>query len=136
MSGRYTISQLAHVAAVPTTTVRYYERIGLLQPEVRSVGNYRLYSNESLRKLKFIRAAQGIGFKLDDVRALLGAQDSRVPSCDDVQGLIEDRLADIDARLRGLREVKEVLTTSLAMCRKTVQSGCCHVIETLRETAK
>lgn len=47
MSKRYTISQLAHAADIPTTTVRYYERVGLVEPEDRSAGNYRLYSEES-----------------------------------------------------------------------------------------
>ena len=52
MSKQYTISQLAQAADIPTTTVRYYERVGLVEPEDRTVGNYRLYSEESLRKLK------------------------------------------------------------------------------------
>ncbi len=62
MNKQFTISQLAKAADVPTTTVRYYERIGLVQPDDRSQGNYRLYRNDSLRKVKFIRAAQAIGF--------------------------------------------------------------------------
>jgi DNA-binding transcriptional MerR regulator len=57
METAYTISQLAHAASVPTSTVRYYERIGLLQPEARSAGNYRLYGPEALARLRFIRAA-------------------------------------------------------------------------------
>ena len=67
MGVHYTISQLARAAETPTTTVRYYERIGLFEPADRSQNNYRLYSDESLRKLRFIRAAQAIGFTLDDV---------------------------------------------------------------------
>lgn len=132
MSGRYTISQLAHAADVPTTTLRYYERVGLIEPEDRSAGNYRLYTDESLRKLKFIRAAQAIGFTLDDVKSLLSAQEGEVPSCRDVQELIEERLADIEAKLKDLRHVRKVLKASLEKCRTTVQTGCCHVIETLQ----
>lgn len=134
MSGPYTISQLAHAAKVPTTTIRYYERVGLVQPEDRSAGNYRLYNDESLRRLKFIRTAQAIGFTLDDVRMLLGSQDGSIPSCADVQCLIEDRLADIDARLKDLRHVQKVLKASIEKCRETEQAGCCHVIETLQST--
>jgi len=130
MSGRYTISQLAHAADVPTTTVRYYERIGLVQPEDRSAGNYRLYSDESLRRLKFIRAAQAIGFTLDDVRALLGEGGS-VPCCGDVQQLIEDRLAEIDQRLNDLRHVQRVLKASLAKCQTSNPRRACHVLESL-----
>jgi MerR family mercuric resistance operon transcriptional regulator len=136
MGRHITISQLAKAAEIPTTTVRYYERIGLVEPEDRSHGNYRLYSEESLRKVKFIRAAQAIGFTLDDVKALLATQDSTADSCQEVQTLIEERLAEVGQRLKDLRHVQRVLKSSLEKCKKTEQINCCHVIENLRETAK
>jgi MerR family mercuric resistance operon transcriptional regulator len=135
MPERYTISQLAGAANVPTSTVRYYERVGLLEPEDRSQGNYRLYTGESLRQLRFIRAAQAIGFTLDDVKLLLGSQDETTPSCHDVQHLIEERLDEIDKRLSDLRHVQKVLRVALQKCRKTEQKGCCHVLETLRSSS-
>lgn len=130
MSREFTISQLARAAEIPTTTVRYYERIGLVEPENRSAGNYRLYSHESLRRLKFIRAAQAIGFTLDDVRALLGEGGS-VPCCGDVQQLIEERLAEIDQRLKDLRHVQRVLKDSLTKCQTSSPRRACHVLESL-----
>ncbi len=136
MSGQYTISQLAKSAGVPTTTLRYYERIGLVEPEDRSYGNYRLYGEESLRKVKFIRAAQAIGFTLDDVKALLAAPDNTAVSCREVQSLIEERLVEVAQRLKDLRHVQRVLRSSLEKCKETERADCCHVIETLRETAK
>jgi DNA-binding transcriptional MerR regulator len=136
MSGRYTISQLAHAAEVPTTTIRYYERVGLVQPEDRSEGNYRLYSDESLQKLKFIRTAQAIGFTLDDVKALLSTPDSSAASCRQVQSLIEERLAEVAQRLKDLRHVQQVLKASLEKCRQSERADCCHVIETLRDTSE
>ncbi|QDT52744.1 Mercuric resistance operon regulatory protein [Caulifigura coniformis] len=135
MSKQYTISQLAQAADIPTTTVRYYERVGLVEPEDRTVGNYRLYSEESLRKLKFIRAAQAIGFTLDDVKALLSTPNNTAASCREVQSRIENRLAEVDQRLKDLRHVQRVLKASLEKCKDTEQADCCHVIETLRETS-
>jgi MerR family mercuric resistance operon transcriptional regulator len=132
MSKQFTISQMAKAANVPTTTVRYYERIGLLHPEDRSHGNYRLYSDDSLRKVKFIRAAQAIGLTLDDVKALLGVPDSSAASCRIVQPLIEERLAEVGQRLKDLRHVQHVLKSALEKCRGTERADCCHVIETLR----
>lgn len=132
---RYTISQLAQTAGVPTTTVRYYERVGLVEPEDRSAGNYRLYSEESLRKLKFIRAAQAIGFTLDDVKALLSTLSNTGASCREVQSLIETRLAEVDQRLKDLRHVQRVLKASLEKCKDTESADCCHVIEALREAS-
>lgn len=136
MSKRYTISQLAHAADIPTTTVRYYERVALVEPEDRSAGNYRLYSEESLRKLKFIRAAQAIGFTLDDVKELLAAPSTTAACCREVQSLIEIRLAEVDQRLKDLRHVQRVLKSSLEKCQETDQADCCHVIETLREASR
>ena len=93
---RFTISQLAVAADVPASTIRYYERIGLVEPKGRSAGNYRLYSRVSLDRLKFIKAAQAIGFTLDDTRALLADESGSPPSCGAVQGLLKDRLADVE----------------------------------------
>lgn len=128
----YTISQLAEAADVPTTTVRYYERVGLVKPEDRSAGNYRLYTDESLRKVKFIRAAQGTGFTLDDIRTLLAAEDGAVPRCCDVQPLIEDRLDDVKQKLADLQEVKRVLQSALRKCNRSRPNEPCCVVESLR----
>ncbi len=136
MARQFTISQVANAAKLPATTVRYYERVGLVEPEDRSAGNYRLYSEESLRKLKFIRSAQAIGFTLDDVKALLSTSSNTAASCREVQSLIEARLADVTKRLKDLRHVQRVLKSSLEKCKETERSDGCHVIETLRETAK
>ena len=131
MGNQYTISQLAKAAEVPTTTVRYYERIGLVEPEDRSQGNYRLYSDESLSKLKFIRAAQATGFTLHDVKALLLDDAGGTPTCGSVQGLIEDRLTNIEERLKDLRHVRRVLKSALEKCRKQKKTDCCDVVEGL-----
>jgi len=136
MSEQYTISQLAKAAEIPTTTVRYYERIGLVEPEDRSQGNYRLYRDESLRKVNFIKAAQSIGFKLDDVKALLATPVSTAASCRDVQSLIEKRLSEVSQRLKDLRHVQRVLKSSLEKCQETERADCCHVIETLQESQR
>ncbi len=130
MDTPYSISRLAKAAEIPTTTVRYYERIGLVEPDSRSQGNYRLYSIETLHKLKFIRAAQAIGFTLSDVRTLLGAGNDH-PSCGDVQELIQNRLTDIAGRVRDLRHVQKVLKKALANCQKSAPQERCHVLADL-----
>jgi DNA-binding transcriptional MerR regulator len=125
-----TIGQLGQRAGIPSSTVRYYERIGLLVPEDRSQGNYRLYGQASLVRLRLIRAAQSIGFTLDDIQALLG-ESGREPSCHEVQQLLEKRLDDITQRLKDLQHVQRVLKTSLRKCRQTGRAGTCHVMEDL-----
>lgn len=133
---RFTISQLAKSADVPTSTIRYYERIGLVEPEDRSAGNYRLYSRASLDILKFIRSAQAIGFTLEDTRALLSDESGAAPKCGTVQGLIEDRLADVEERLKDLRHVRKVLKSALGQCQQQQQTDVCTVVAGLKGASR
>jgi MerR family mercuric resistance operon transcriptional regulator len=129
MDELFTIGDLAKAADVPTSTVRYYERKGIVRPRTRSASNYRLYSAEDLNRLRFIRAAQATGFTLGDITKLL-----RPTSCTRVQDLIEQRLATVSARMKELRHVKRVLTASLEECRRHEASGRCKVIADLSST--
>jgi DNA-binding transcriptional MerR regulator len=127
----YTIGALSRAADVPTTTVRYYERAGLLPPEGRSGGNYRDYTDRSLERLLFIRAAQANGFTLDDVRRLLDFQDGALDPCQEVQSLIEGRLRDLEGRLKQLRTVRRALRAALEACHGGASSGRCQVLDGL-----
>ena len=131
MAARLTIGELARAADVPTSTVRYYERAGLLRRPQRSAANYRLYGDEDVFRLRFIRAAQATGFTLEDVTKLL-----HPAPCHKVQDLIEERLAQVAARMKELRQVQHVLEESLALCRRHEATGRCRVVETLSARAK
>ena len=120
------IGELAEAAGVPTSTVRFYERKQLLRPSARSASNYRLYAEQDLERLRFIRAAKATGFTLDDVTRLL-----RPAPCGSVQGLIEERLAGVAERMKELRHVRRVLRASLAECRAHERSGRCRVVDDL-----
>ncbi len=130
MAKELTIGELAKAADVPTSTVRYYERAGILRPSGRSAGNYRVYSEAELERLRFIRAAKATGFTLDDIKALL-----RPAACRKVQGLIEERLEQVAERMSELRRVQRVLKGALAECLEHEESGRCRVIETLSAAA-
>ena len=123
-----TIGELARAASVQASTVRYYERAGLLRPSGRSTANYRLYAVADLQRLRFIRAAQATGFTLGDIAYLL-----RPASCHRVQQLIEDRLAQINARMKELRHV---LRQSLVECREHEATGRCAVVGELSARAR
>ncbi|MCC7196385.1 MAG: MerR family transcriptional regulator [Gemmatimonadaceae bacterium] len=136
MDQRFTIGQLASAVGVPTTTVRYYERRGLLAPATRTgSGNYRTYGNDEVERLRFVRAAQASGFALEDVARLLAFRDGRTPPCREVQDLIESRLNDVAERLCGLARVERVLKASLKLCRQNERGGRCEVIDTLTVAA-
>lgn len=126
-----TIGGLAKSAGVPISTVRYYERAGLLKPRSRSPSNYRLYSEEDVHRLRFIRAAKTTGFTIDDVTELL-----RPSSCRNVQTRINRRLDEIADRMTELRHVQKVLKASLQECREHEKTGRCAVIDTLSATTR
>lgn len=135
MEPRYTIGRLAREAGVPASTVRYYERSRLLRPDGRTDGNYRIYGTAALARLRFIRAAQAIGLTLEDITTLLDFRDGRTAPCGEVQTLIEERLSELNERLRQLRHVQAILHSSLQMCRRTERRGRCEVIERLKVVA-
>ncbi len=135
MDTHYTIGRLAREAGVPTSTVRYYERSRLLRPDGRTEGNYRVYGQEALGRLRFIRAAQAIGLALTDITTLLDFRDGRTAPCREVQTLIEERLSELKKRLVELRHVQAVLHSSLQMCRRTERRGHCEVMERLNVAA-
>lgn len=131
LAKRYTIGPLAKQADVPTSTVRYYERAGLLRPAGRTASNYRFYGEESVERLRFIRTAQATGFTLHDIMSLLDLRDGTAAPCREVQVLIEARLGDVAKHLEGLQHVQEVLHASLHICRQAEAKGRCEVIENL-----
>ena len=135
MSQQYTIGQLAKVAGIPISTVRYYEREGLLQPAKRADNNYRVYSNDLLQRLRFIRAAQATGFTLDDVRALLAFCDGDMALCKDIQPLIAQRLAAVSQRLQSMQHIQHILQSMLAMCHRQDQEALCHLIDALTDAS-
>ena len=135
MDQQYTIGQLARAAGVPTTTLRYYERAGLVHPTTRGDNTYRLYDAQTLDVIRFIRAAQAAGFTLNDVRTLLALHAGDLALCKDVQPLIAKRLADVSQRLKALRQIQRLLQTFLAQCHAQDQDALCHVVDTLSSAA-
>ena len=131
MSARLTIGQLAKAAAVPVSTVRYYERVGLLRRPPRSASNYRLYEEEDAYRVRFIRAAQATGFTLDDMAGLL-----RPSPCGRVQERIEERLEEVSARMKELRHVRRVLERALTACLEHEPTGRCAVVDSLSASAR
>lgn len=125
-----TIGQLSRAASVPTSTVRYYEREGLLVPSGRTESNYRVYEPEVLERLRFIRAAQGAGFTLGDISTLLAFREDE-GVCDNVQSLITDRMGELEQHLSDLKRVHKVLKSYLKRCQENEDEGHCEVIEDL-----
>ncbi len=136
MGQRLTIGALAKQAGVPTSTVRYYERRGLLRPDGRSEGNYRIYGEEALDRLQFLRSAQAAGFTLSDISALLQFRDGDTAPCKEVQDLITVRLAQVVEQIDHLKLVERMLGKWRTVCREAERSGRCGVLEGLAAEKK
>jgi DNA-binding transcriptional MerR regulator len=134
MTDQWTIGELAAAAGVPSSTIRFYERHGLMEADRRSESGYRLYGPQALERLRFIRAAQATGFTLEDVLGLLGRRPDEPSACHEVRVLLELRLKDVRARLDGLREVEAMLVRSLAACIDGGRERCSVLME-LKVTA-
>ncbi|WMS44404.1 heavy metal-responsive transcriptional regulator [Acuticoccus sp. MNP-M23] len=111
-----TIGQLAKDTGVTVDTIRFYERKGLLLPDDRTVANYRTYSAESLRRLKFIRKAQALGFTLEEVAELLTFGSSPESTAGDVLHATERKIEEQRKKIEQLSRLRDVLIELAAEC--------------------
>src|SRR5438067_1978791 len=98
---RFTIGEVAQQAHVRIETLRYYERTGLVSPPPRSESNYRLYPQETVRRVRFIKRAQELGFSLKEITELLGLQATPETSCADIRTRALDKITAVDDKIRA-----------------------------------
>jgi DNA-binding transcriptional MerR regulator len=131
------VGAVAKAAGVGAQTLHYYERLGLLPKPQRSATNYRLYSPETIRRVRFIKKAQMAGLTLEETKQILDLKDHGRAPCAKVAELGEKHFADIDARLAQLRAYRRALGRALGEWRKenTTERKCagefCDLIERL-----
>jgi MerR family transcriptional regulator, mercuric resistance operon regulatory protein len=123
-----TIGGLAQAGGVGVETVRYYQRRGLL-PTPRRSGGIRRYDDEAVRQLKFIRAAQGAGFTLEEIGELLaldaGHDHGRA------RGLAEQRIRALDAQIAELEKARDALKRLARACARS--KGACPIIKAFEQ---
>ena len=110
------IGQLAKLCGVNIDTVRYYERQDLLLPIERTASGYRRYSNDSVKRLRFIRKAQGLGFKLSEIKDLLGLAENNVADCGDVRAIARQKIAELKPRIADMLKIKQGLEELASYC--------------------
>lgn len=93
------IGELASAAGVSTDAVRYYERLKILPRPSRTRAGYRLYSEEDVERLRFIKQAQSLGLSLDEVKELLPARRAGLSECERVRDLLAAKLAELDTKI-------------------------------------
>ena len=108
------IGVLASRSGLPVKTLRYYEDLGLLPAIGRSEGGYRLFAEESLRRLEFIRRLKTLGLSLEEIQGCLAVHDAGELPCDDIQIQLGRQIERIDGQIKELRQLRQELQDLLA----------------------
>lgn len=110
------IGELAERTGVSVQTVRYYERRGLLPEPERTTSGYRTYDAGDLQRLQFILRAKTLGFTLSEIADLLELRVDPQSTANEVRLRAREKIADVDARLRDLRQIRRVLGRLVESC--------------------
>lgn len=131
-----TIGQAARAAGVNVETVRYYERRGLIpRPPKPADGGFRRYAPSTVRCIRFIKDAQGIGFSLAEVSELLSLRVQPEATCRDVRRLAEQKRVEVQERLTQLQRIAAVLDGLIETCPGDANLGACSILEALERDA-
>ena len=128
---RITIGDLAKRTGTKVVTVRYYEQIGLLPVPSRTAGNYRTYSNEHLRRLRFIRRCRHLGFTLDQIRDLLRLSSQKDEECGEVDRITAQHLIEVEQKISDLKRLAKELRRLNKSCQGNGMIADCRIIEAL-----
>lgn len=129
-AARLQIGELARRTGCNVETIRYYEKVGMLAPPMRTEGGYRLYRADDVRRLSFIRRARELGFLPEEVRAMLRLSDEQTQPCAEVKEVAMSHLADVRSKIADLRTMEAALEILVAKCEAGLSSSC-PLIETL-----
>jgi len=128
----FSIGHLSRQTGCKVTTIRYYEKIGLLPEPGRSDRNTRVYEQAHLDRLAFIRHCRELGFAQEAVRELLELTDHPDQSCEAVTAIATTHLETVNQRIAKLTALKSELEHMIATCRGG-QIGECRIVETLAD---
>ena len=107
------IGEVSKRSGVGVEALRFYEKSGLLERPSRTYGGYRVYGEDVLDRLAFIKQAQALGFSLDEVRRIIEDARKGESPCDEVREIVRRRMEELDARLRELQRHRRELKATL-----------------------
>ncbi|HEV2708122.1 MAG TPA: heavy metal-responsive transcriptional regulator [Pyrinomonadaceae bacterium] len=111
---RLKIGEASKMSGVGIEALRFYERSGLLGRPARTESGYRLYTEEVLDRLAFIKRAQVLGFSLDEIKQIIAEREAGQSPCVHVREVVRRRLAELDERMREMRLYRKELAEALA----------------------
>lgn len=103
------IGELSHRVALSTQTIRYYERLGLLDPPERTESQYRIYSEEAVERLQFIQKAKLYGLSLDEIKQLIEIRVEGVLPCNSLKAMVKKHLDELDCYIQEILAFRQEL---------------------------
>lgn len=125
------IGEVAKQAGVNVQTVRYYGRRGILIPAERLDSGYRLYTPDAVKKLRFIKNAQALGFSLDEMSSLLRLRVNNRPDCNSVLKKAEAKLRGVEDKISTLASLRRTLLRLVSDCRRRRKTAPCPILRCL-----
>ena len=128
-----TIGQLAKEAGLNVQTVRYYERIGLIDKPATNEAGYRIYPEKAVEVLSFIKHAKEIGFSLKQISEIFSIDNDKNNTCSRVKKLAQEKVAEIDKRVYSLNLIRKELLKLISQCEaKKTDKGDCPMLNVLK----
>lgn len=125
------IGELAQRTGCQTVTIRYYEQRGLLPPPARSEGNYRLYGEEHVERLSFVRHCRSLDMTLEEIAALLKLREYPEQNCGEVNALLDDHIDHVAHRIAELTALEQQLTNLRRLCTDAQEAKHCGILKQL-----
>ena len=130
------IGEVAAEAAVNIQTLRYYERVGLVPKPERGSSGYRAYDRQTVRRVRFIKRAQELGFTLAEIGDLLAFREQTSGSCELVETRASDTVERISEKIRDLEKMRAALSHYVTACRTRVAVAQCPLLDALDNEAE
>ncbi len=124
----FTIGELAKKSGLKVSTLRFYERKGLLPLARRNAANYRLFSGDALSQILFVRRAQSLGFSLAEIRELLGWRQAERDCCAQVRAHAEKTAMEMREKISFLSEMHNSLLSLIRQCPGQGRSTSCPIL--------
>jgi MerR family copper efflux transcriptional regulator len=118
------IGQAAAATGVSAKMIRYYESIALIPAGKRTDAGYRIYGENDLHTLRFVKRARLLGFSLDQIRDLLSLWQNKERASADVKAIAQGHVAQLNQRIAELTEMRDTLQTLASCCHGDDRPDC------------
>ena len=140
MSQGFQIGKVAERTGLSIDTIRFYQKIGLVEQPARSEGGFRLFTDGEIKDLLFIQRAQELGFSLTEIKQLSILNHEPDHACSQVRELLKGKLRDVRAKVTQLLRLEAELNKALRKCNRDLRTHqrsshgeCCPVLKALEE---